>query len=198
MDGDIHLIIIAIDDPDHLLVARSAIFFRMTGIRRQRHPDQSPEFTNSKIHMHDIVTDVHLLQLFHRQSHLPQPSTIRTKTILMEPVKDLMIGENTYFQVIIHEPFMHGMINRSKLHMILLQFLPCKNLLQTLILLLTVRQDIQLVTFQEIILQTFRQELEILMIKRLGLYVKGDDSILIICSRSKLHLLEFLGIRDKL
>ena len=59
VDGDIHLVVVLIDDADHLLIAASC-----------RHPDESAKLADAEIHMHDVVAGLHLLQLLHRESHL--------------------------------------------------------------------------------------------------------------------------------
>ena len=59
VDGYIHLVVVRVDDANHLLIAVA-----------HRHTNQSAKLSDAEIHVHDIVARLHLLQLLHRERHL--------------------------------------------------------------------------------------------------------------------------------
>ena len=59
VDGDIHLIVVGVDDADHLLITVA-----------RRHTHQSAKLADTEIHMHDEIAGFHLLQLLHGEGHL--------------------------------------------------------------------------------------------------------------------------------
>ena len=91
----------------------------------------------------------------------------------MEAVEDLVIGEEAAFPVLVHEPFMDGLVHWGELDIVSSQFLAPKDFLQSLLLLLAVRQNIKGIVAKEIVLQGLRQEFEVLVEKRLGCHLEG-------------------------
>ena len=97
----------------------------------------------------------------------------------MVTVEYLMVGEETYLQIIIGEPFMQGFVHSSKRKRSGMTGI-ChleKNIPQPLSLFLTVRKDIQLITLTYIFFQCLLQHFEILMEQRLGRNSEFDNSL---------------------
>ena len=60
----------------------------------------------------------------------------------MESVEDLMVGKETAFLVVVDEALVQGLVHGHKPHLIALQFLTLKNILESLLLLAAVGQYI--------------------------------------------------------
>lgn len=131
MDRDIHLVIILVDDADHLLITIPG-----------RYTHQATKLTDTKVYMHDKVAGLHLLQLLHGQSHLASSSRIGTKIILVETVKYLVIRKETALLVVVDKALMERLVHWRELYLIAFQLLAGKNLLESLLLLLAVCQYI--------------------------------------------------------
>ena len=95
------------------------------------------------IHMYHIVAYLELLDLLQRQGHLTATGLIALQIILMETVEYLMIGKETDAQIVVGEAFMKGFVDRCKDDTLILRL---KDLLQTLVLLLTICENIDLIT----------------------------------------------------
>ena len=173
MDAYVHLVVVGINDTYHLLILLRV--GRMLGID-DRHSDESCKLTDTQIHMYDVVARFHLLQFLHRQRHLTVARRIGAEVILMETVENLMVGEEAQFQGIIGKTLMQRMVHGNKLYS---GFSIRENILQTLLLLLTVRQNIQFIVFQQIFLQGRNQQFKVLMEQGLGrnLTVHGGLSL---------------------
>ena len=175
MDAHVHLIIICIDDADDLLILLG-VGGRVLGVGgNDGHSYQSGKLSYAQIHVHDIVAGLHLLQFLHRERHLAVAGSIRTEVVFMITVEYLVVGKEAEFQRVVGKTLVERMVNGGEgdgcwvmgvggLRLGCKRF---KDVLQTLLLLLTVGQDIQFVAFQQIVLQSRNQQLEILVEERL-------------------------------
>ena len=155
MDRDIHLVIILINDANRLLKTTIGI--------RQSH--QSSKLSNAKIDMNNEVAGLHFLQFLHRQRHLAGTGAIATKGIFMEAIKYLMVGEEAELQIVVGKSLVKGLIYRLKLdpRMSVIRACLVKDILQTLLLFLTVGENIEFVSSRDIVFQRLLQQLKILM-----------------------------------
>ena len=94
MDGDVHLVVVLIDDAYHLLIRISS-----------GDAHQSAKSPYTKIDMHDEIAGLHLLQLFHRQGEFSCPRPVALETVFMKTVEYLMVGEEADAQVVVDESF---------------------------------------------------------------------------------------------
>ena len=84
MDAYIHLVALGIDDAYDLLEVVAAI--------DARYSDKSTELADAEVHVNDKVTRLHLLQLLQRQRHLAALGRLRLELVLVETLKDLVVG----------------------------------------------------------------------------------------------------------
>ena len=82
MNGNVHFIIITIDNSYHLLIRITCGY-----------PYKTTKPTYTKVYMNNKITRPHLLQFFHRKCNLSCTSAIRFKIVLVKTVKYLMIGK---------------------------------------------------------------------------------------------------------
>ena len=108
MDGDIDLVVVLKDDADDLLVL---LFARLSTGILYGHAHKATELADAKVDMHHIVADFHLLQFLHRQGHLPRTGTVGLEIVLMEAVKDLVIGKETHLHVVISKALVQGLVH---------------------------------------------------------------------------------------
>ena len=127
MNRHIHLVIILVDDANHLLIAIA-----------RWNTNQSTKLSDSKINMHNKVARLHLLQFLHRQRHLTGTSCIGSQIILMETVEYLMVCKETTFFVLINESLVNGLLHRHESNLITTQLLTIKDIFETLLLLLAI------------------------------------------------------------
>ena len=92
MDGNVNLVIALIDNSDNLLERIP-----------DRHADKSGKLTYSVVNVNNEIAWLHLLKFLHRKCHLTGTSRLSTKIILMEALKNLVVGKETETKVIIHE-----------------------------------------------------------------------------------------------
>ena len=142
-----------IGDLDHLLITVAL-----------GHPHESTELADTMIHMHHIVANLKLLDLLQRKCHLTTAGLIALQVVLMETVEDLMIGEETDTEIIVSKAFVEGLIYWRKDN-ILSHF--GKDILQTLVLFLTIGEDVDLIPLQQIVLKGLGKQVKILMEERL-------------------------------
>ena len=98
MDRHIHLVVALIYDSDNLLEGFT-----------YWHTDKSGKLTDSVVNMNDKVTRLHLLKFLHSKCHLTGTSRLSTEIVLMETLKNLVIGEETEAEVVIHESLMKSL-----------------------------------------------------------------------------------------
>ena len=152
-----------IEDLDHLLIRLFALG------SSDGHAYQTAKLTYTMIDMHNEVAHLELLDLLQRKSHLTTTGLVALQVVLMETVKDLVVGKETNAQVVIHKTFMKGSVNAHKRALRGERcVLTIVNVFQTLDLFLTVGKDINLVALKEVILERLRQQVEILMEERLN------------------------------
>ena len=142
-----------IGDLDHLLVTIAL-----------GHPHKSTELADTVIHMYHIVTNLKLLDLLQRECHLTTTGLITLQVVLMETVEDLMIGEETDTEIIVGKAFVKCLFDGCE-DDILSHF--GKDILQTLVLFLTIGEDVDLIPLQQIVLKGLGKQVKILMEERL-------------------------------
>ena len=177
MDGHIDLVIVLIDDAYHLLRATA----------HGRHFNQATEFSDTEINVHDIVTRLHLLQLFHCDGDLTRPCFVGLDAILMEPVEDLVVGEATYLCIVIDETLVHGAVNGDERHCVVRRLCISvtihliEDVAQTLLLLDTVGKDIDFVSLQKEVGERLSQQFKVLVEQRLWLGMESDGRLCFVC-----------------
>ena len=67
---------------------------------------QPSEFRYSMVDMHDIVARLYLLQLLQAQRQFPSPCAVALQIVFVIAVENLMVGEEAYLPLMIHESFM--------------------------------------------------------------------------------------------
>ena len=129
--------------------------------------------------MHDEVARLHLLQLFHGESHLARACSIAAQAVLMETVEYLMIGKETHVQVVIGESFVQGLIHRLELYVVVasLYLFAVEYVAQTFCLFLAVGKYVELVAHEAIILKRTGEKVEVFVEKRLRSDVEFDGGI---------------------
>lgn len=65
---------------------------------------QSPETTYTVIYMHDVVADFYLVELFQGKSQFPRTRMLAFQSVFVKPIEYLVVGETTYFQIVVDEP----------------------------------------------------------------------------------------------
>ncbi len=176
MDAHVHLVVVLIHYAYHLLIGVA---------RGDAH--QSGELADAEIHMHDIVAGVHFLQLLHRESHLSAARRVGTQTVFMETVEYLVVGEHADAQGVVGKATVERLLHRLKGHrfgrnlravghLLVLRHL-VEDVAQTLVLLLAVGKDIQLIPFQRVVFERAQQEVKVLVEKRLRGGVESDGSL---------------------
>ena len=125
------------------------------------------------IHMHHKVANLKLLDLLQREGHLTTTGLIALEVVLMETVEDLVVGKDADTQIVVCKALVEGILDWSEGYFCLFG----KNILQALILFLTVRTDIDLIALQQIVLEGLREQLEVLMEQRLDgdVEMKSDE-----------------------
>ena len=101
-----------VDDAYHLLIAIAA-----------GNAQQSSKFADAIIHMHQEVTILHFLNLFHGESHLASTSTVALEIVFMETVEYLMVGKEASMKVVIDKSFMQSLVDRNEMNGRLRSFL---------------------------------------------------------------------------
>ena len=131
MDGHIHRVLILVDDFNHLL-HHIALW----------HTHQAAKATHAVVDVYHVVSYLKLLQLLQCQCHFAFPSLVALQVVLVETVKNLVVGEAAEFQRVVDETLMDGSVDRDEmdgLHFRLGHLL--KDILQSCNLLLAVGKD---------------------------------------------------------
>ena len=147
---------------DHLLIARPLW-----------HAHQSAKLAYAVVDVHHVVANLELLYFLQRQRHLAATGFVGAQVVLMEAVENLVVGEDTQLQVVIHETGMEGTFNRIERHGTLLG----KDVAQAFQLLGAVCQDAEAIAASQALLQRLLQQVEILV--ELGLWrsMESDGGI---------------------
>ena len=148
VDGYVDRVAILIDDLDHLLVTIPL-----------GHAHQSCKLTHPMIHMHHVVANLELLDLLQREGHLTTARLVALQVVLMETVEDLVVGKDTDVQVVIDKTLVESILDGIEGYFCLLG----KNIFQSLILLLTVGTDVDLVALGVIVGEGLLEQIEVLM-----------------------------------
>ena len=179
MNGNIHLVIVLIDDAYHLLIRVAS-----------GHTHEPAKLSDAVIHMHDIVAWLHLLQFLHGERHLAGTCGVAAQTVFMEPVEYLMVGEETDLHTVIGKALVNGFVYggedgirggcgrlslRRGIRLGIASALKRReDFAEPLLLLGTIGKDIETVSAHEIIVERLAQKVEILMEKGLGGDIEGD------------------------
>ena len=100
---------------------------------------QSGKFTDTVIHVNNIIAKPELIQFFECKGDFSRTSFVRLQAVFVETIKNLMIGKAAYFQGFVGETFVKGFIDGCK-HNI---FAPIfKDIAQSFLLFFAVTQDI--------------------------------------------------------
>ena len=138
-----------IGDLDHLLIGLLALRIG------DRHTHQATELSDAVIYMHHKIADFKLLDLLQRECHLTTAGLVALEVVFMETVEDLVIGEEADAEVIVGKAFVKRFFywceDNIPSHFV-------KDILQTLVLLLTVGKDIDLIALQQIVLERLGEQ----------------------------------------
>ena len=165
MYGDIHLVILLVDDADDLLISlrNGAVGIFCCSW----HSDKTCKLTNTKIYMHNEVTRLHLLQLLHGESHLTPLGTLALKLVFVEALEYLVVGKEDHLHAVIDISLVNGSLNRGRKgggdNRVF------ENLRKTFLLLVAVGQNVGLVSLYLIFVYGLSQQFEILVEQRLRL-----------------------------
>ena len=110
--------------------------------------------------MYHIIAKLKLIQLLQTLCYLATSCLVALEVILMETVENLMIGKDTHPLFIIHKTFVDGLLNSSKLNVITPIL---EDGLDAFRLLLTITTYKQPIAIQQIALQSFAQQIKILV-----------------------------------
>ena len=89
----------------------------------------------------------------------------------METVEDLVVGEETEPEVVVDETLVQRLVDALEAEAALL----CEDVLQSFYLLRAVGQHEELVAFQEVVLQSLRQQVEVLVEQGLRTNFEGNS-----------------------
>ena len=90
----VHFVIVGIDDANHFLISILRWMWVM-GRGRNGYAYQSGKTPDAQVDMYNVVSWLHFLQFFQRQSHFSSACGIAFQVVFMEPVENLMVGEDT-------------------------------------------------------------------------------------------------------
>ena len=153
MYGDVDGIAALVDDFDHLLEGLSS------SCVSDGHPYQPAELAHAVIDVHHVVAHLKLLNLLQRQRHLAAAGLVALQVVFVETVEDLVVGEEAEPEVVVDETLVQRLVDALKAEAALL----CEDVLQSFYLLRAVGQHEELVAFQEVVLQSLRQQVEVLV-----------------------------------
>ena len=91
MDGNIYLVILLVDNADDFLIS---LFYSAVSIScGGRNTDKTGKLADTEIYMHNEVAGFHFLQFLHGESHLALLGTLTLKLVLVETLKNLVVGK---------------------------------------------------------------------------------------------------------
>ena len=131
VNRDVDSIATLVDDLNHLLILLAVGCWLLAV--SYWHTHQTAELADAVIHMHYIVAYLELLDFLQRQRHLATTRLVALEVVLMETVKDLMVGQEAGTGVSINKALVQRMVDGHKRQPLLIQ-----DILQTFLLLLTV------------------------------------------------------------
>ena len=148
--------------------------------------------------MHHVVANLELLNLFQRQGYLAAAGLVALQVVLVETVEYLVVGEQAEAQVVVYEALVQRLVDGGEADVLVFFG---EDVAQTLVLLLTVGQHVELVAFQSVVLQRLLQQVEVLVEERLRRSLKAEGSLLstfLSLLSSQLYSPERLGIGGEL
>ena len=119
--------------------------------------------------MHDIVALLDLVQFLERQGQLARAGTVALEVILVEAVKDLMVGKDAQLQILIHKALVQRAQHRLEADGVATVL---KDVVQALNLHGAVAQDDQLVALRQEIGKRLTDKVKILVVDALWLAVQ--------------------------
>ena len=163
MDGDEDDVAIEVGELDHLL--HGAVDARA---------HQSAEFANAVVFVHNVVAHLNLVEFLEREGEFARAGLVALQVIFVEAVENLVVGEHTQLEVVVHKTLVQGVLNGFKLDVIVavLEDEP-----QTLNLLGTVAQDANPVAFFNEVVERLADEVEVLVIDALRRAVERQSGI---------------------
>ena len=131
--------------------------------------DEPSELPDAVIDVDEVVTDFHFLQFLHRQRHFSRPRLLAFEVVLVESVENLVVGEETRLQIVVDETIVQRFIDGNERTVLVprFSFLGLHDLLQPLMLLLTVRQNIEPIALLLIVSDGLAKQVDILVKKGL-------------------------------
>ena len=134
-----------------------------------RHTHQSAKLADAKVDMHDKIARIHLLQLFHGERHLARPCCVALQTVLMETVKDLMVGEEASPYGVVGKALVQRVVHgcEGQVLAFCLYLVRVENVAQTTCLLLAVSKDVNLVAHEHIVGERPCEQLKVFVKQRL-------------------------------
>ena len=136
--------------------------------------EQAAKFADAVILVHDVVTHFDLVQFLERKRQLATARPVTLEVVLVESVKNLMVGKHAHLQVIVHKALMQRAQHGLKADVVATVF---KNDLESLNLLGTVAQDVDGVAMRKKVAERPADEVKILVIDALGCAVKRQSGI---------------------
>ena len=134
-----------------------------------RGANQSAELAHTQVLMNDVVALLNLVEFLERKGQLARAGTVALEVILVETVKNLVVGEDAHLQVIVHKALVQCAQHGLKGDGVTAVF---KDVAQALNLLGTVTQDEQPVTTRQEVGERLPDEVKVLVIDALGLAVQ--------------------------
>ena len=148
-----------VDDLYHLLIPITL-----------RHANEAAELADTMINMHYEIADLELLYFLECERHFTTTRLVTLEIILMEAVKYLMIRKDANTQIVVGKTFVESLFDGGKDSLTPLKIgklLCLENFAESFVLFLTVCENKDLITLQQIVLEGFCQKIEVLMEKRL-------------------------------
>ena len=108
VDRDVDAVALLVEDLYHLLMRLLACSVG------DRHADKTAELTYAMIDMHHEIANLKLLDLFESKGHLSTAGLVALEVVFVETVENLVVGEDTDFEVVVGEAVVEGLVYRSK------------------------------------------------------------------------------------
>ena len=108
MDRYVDTVALLVENLYHLLVS---LFPRSIG---DRHTDETTELTYAMIDMHHEIANLKLLDLFESKGHLSTAGLVALEVVFVETVENLVVGEDTDFEVVVGETVVEGFADGNK------------------------------------------------------------------------------------
>src|SRR5690554_6564878 len=185
MNRDKHRIVVEVGELDHLL-----------HLLADAQAYKAGKLTNAMIHMHHEITLLQLIEFLECECQLNRPCFVGLQAVLVKTVEDLMICKTTDLKCLIQESLMKCVVYGCKRNGIITVF---EDVEKSLLLFLTVTENIKRVPLLHILMERITQQIKILVIERLQCGLEPDDSIgALLHLLIEPHLPEWFNILQKL